>query len=483
MVTEPSAGTGGAGSTSVAVGPSSSGGSSAEGEVSSGGEDASTGEPQFEGPGCTELPVCDRGTFEGHVRIESAEDLAEVSGFTEVTGALEIMNSQDLVCLDALACLQVVGRDVRIQDNAALRSTQGLSALREIGEEGSGFGTGSGDIIVAHNAVLERLAGFSVREVYRSVLILENPSLRRVSAFRELRTVRGLHVTSNSELESLGGLRDVGDVGLCYVSFNGSLCADEIVAVCGDLEVPWHVSVNDNDPSCASVPAGTFEEREWSEGFECYVPGDACPLGQKCMPYNPQGNAIPSNIACRPVVDEPGGPYEACSVLGEQGSGLDTCERHSYCRDGECVPMCRGYHEVGACLSTEARCNANSSGTLRLCEIVCDPILQNCDAGQGCYPIDSAYQCAPVASEPGAGNSGEDCSFINACNAGLACVNPDVRSDCSAEAGGCCTELCDVRERDCQPGLACVPWYEPFPMFPTNLPRHLENVGVCVDPL
>lgn len=416
------------------------------------------------------------------MRIESAEDLAQIEGFTEITGALEIMNSQDLVCLDSLACLEVVGRDVRIQDNAALRSTEGLSALRQIGQQG-GFTESSGDIIVAHNAVLERLAGFSIREVHRSILILENPQLRTVSGFRALQIVPGLHVTSNPRLESLVGLRGVVDVWLCYVSFNESLCADEVVAVCGDVEVPWHVAVNDNDPACASIPAGTFEEREWSEGFECFVRGDACPLDQKCMPISPDGYENPTNLACRPVVEEPDGPYEACSVLGEQGSGLDTCERHSYCRDGKCVPMCRGYHETGACLSTEARCSANSNGAMQLCEIVCHPILQNCDAGQGCYPVDSAFQCAPVASERGAGNSGEDCGFINACNSGLACVNPDVRSDCSAEAGGCCTELCDVAAPDCSPGLACVHWYEPFPMFPTNLPRHLENVGVCVDPI
>ncbi len=464
-------------------GSPSSGGSvssSSSSSTSSSGDESSTGEPQFEGPGCGEPPPCDRGTFEGHMRIESAEDLAQIEGFTEITGALEIMNSQDLVCLDALACLEVGGRDVRIQDNAALRSTGGLGALREIGQESGGGLNASGDIIVAHNAVLERLAGFAVQEVYRSVLLLENPQLRVVSGLRELRTVAGLHVTSNPRLESMVGLRDVVAVWLCYVSFNESLCADEVVAVCGGLESPPKGAAVYNDPGCGSVPAGTFDE--WYEGVECFVGADDCPLGQKCTAVSAEGYPNPTHLACRPVVEEPDAPYEACSVLGEQGAGLDTCERHSYCWYGECVPMCRGYHPSGACLSTEARCRVNSSGTLLLCEAVCDPILQNCDEGLGCYPVDGAYQCAPVASERGAGNSGEDCGFINECDAGLTCVNPDVRSDCSAEAGGCCTELCDVRERDCPPGLDCVPWYERFPPFPTNLPRHLENVGICVDP-
>lgn len=141
------------------------------------------------------------------MRIESAEDLAAVAGFTEVTGALEIMNSQDLVCLDALACLEVVGRDVRIQDNAALRSTEGLSALREIGEAHGGGGDWSGDIVIAHNAVLERLAGFSVREVFRPVVIQENPLLRTVSGFGDVRTLLALWITNNPNLESLVGLR------------------------------------------------------------------------------------------------------------------------------------------------------------------------------------------------------------------------------------------------------------------------------------
>lgn len=60
------------------------------------------------------------------------------------------------------------------------------------------------------------------------------------------------------------------------------------------------------------------------------------------------------------------------------------------------------------------------------------------------------------------------------------CVNPDVRVDCSEDSGGCCTEVCDVTAPDCPGELECVAWHEDYP---TGLPRHLENVGACADPL
>ncbi len=443
---------------------------------SSSGDESSTGEPQFEGPGCGAPPVCDRGIFAGHVRIESEADLAQVAGFTEITGALEIMNSQDLVCLDALACLEVVGRDVRIQDNTALRSTEGLSALREIGQEG-GFMEMSGDIIVAHNAVLERLAGFSVREVYRSVLILENPQLRTVSGFRALQLVPGLHVTSNPRLESLVGLRGVVDVWLCYVSFNESLCSTEVLEVCVAGQTHALGAAVHNDLSCPDIADGLFGELPG--GPRCTYAADDCPLGQKCMPISTDGDTYLDDQECRPVVAEPDRPGEACSILAEEGDGLDTCARHSVCRDGVCVPMCLGTFDYGVCSSTEARCEGNAAGTMNLCEWKCDPISQNCPQGQGCYPVDGLFQCAPSPPSPGAPGSGESCSDINDCSSGLICANPDVRSECTGFPG-CCAEPCDVEAPDCPGALDCVAWYDGYP---TLLPRHLENVGICVDPI
>ncbi len=457
----------------MALGTSSSTGSTPSSDESS------TGEPQFEGPGCGEPPACDRGTFDGHVRIESAEDLAEAAGFTEITGALEIMNSQDLVCLDALACLEVVGRDVRIQDNAALRSTQGLSALREVGQERSGQWSVAGDVIVAHNVVLERLAGFSVQEVHRSLLILENPRLRVVSGFRDLRTLNGLHVTANPNLESLVGLAGVEAVSLCNVSFNDSLCVTEVFEVCGGLETQPSGTASYNRASCQEVPGEIFRDVERS--WECSFRADDCPPGQKCVPVAIDGGSHEDYAACRPVVVNPARPGEPCSQLGGEAEGLDTCERHSTCRDDVCVAMCRGGDEQGACLRPEEFCHVNGSGSLVLCLDACDPILQNCPDGEGCYLVDNSFQCAPAAALEPTG-SGDGCEFINACDAGLICLNPGVRSDCPPNSGGCCVETCDFTASDCPPAFECAALYEPFPSFPGNLPRHLENVGICVDP-
>ncbi len=108
-----------------------------------------------------------------------------------------------------------------------------------------------------------------------------------------------------------------------------------------------------------------------------------------------------------------------------------------------------------------------------------DPRLQDCGDGDGCYPTPNSFGCAPDGGGD-MGGLGEPCEFINVCDPGLFCANPEVVPACND--AGCCAPYCDVSATDdCDavlPGIACVPWYEEG-QEPNSCFR---GVGACVLP-
>jgi hypothetical protein len=97
--------------------------------------------------------------------------------------------------------------------------------------------------------------------------------------------------------------------------------------------------------------------------------------------------------------------------------------------------------------------------------IACDPLVQDCPGGQGCYPdFVDGYLCANAG---GIGVYGE-CQFINDCAPNLACVNSSANSSCNQAVEGCCIAFCDVSFPSC-PGLeTCI-----------SLGIGDPNVGLC----
>lgn len=86
----------------------------------------------------------------------------------------------------------------------------------------------------------------------------------------------------------------------------------------------------------------------------------------------------------------------------------------------------------------------------------CDPLVQDCPKGEGCYLIEDVYDCAPA----GDGGEGDACEFINECQAGLLCiVSPD---------GNVCTPICDPDQASTCASGECEPLSEGDP------------VGVCL---
>jgi hypothetical protein len=222
--------------------------------------------------------------------------------------------------------------------------------------------------------------------------------------------------------------------------------------------------------------------------IECDVWAQDCSEGQKCMPWANDGGSSWNATKCSPLDPNPAQPGDACAVEGSGVSGIDDCDVSSMCWDvdpetnmGTCIAFCSGSEANPVCEDPSTTCAIANEGVLILCLPNCDPLLQDCIEGQACYPIDDDFACAPDASAE-MGVFGNACEFINACDPGLFCANPDAVPNCAG--GGCCSTFCDLSDPDGSaacPGAAggqeCVAWYEEG-----QVPPGYENVGACAIP-
>ena len=83
----------------------------------------------------------------------------------------------------------------------------------------------------------------------------------------------------------------------------------------------------------------------------------------------------------------------------------------------------------------------------------CDPLVQDCPDGEGCYSgPDGGFTCSPA----GSAGEGETCEFINECEPGLACTVEG------------CVPFCDLADAGACGGGECAPFDED------------AGVGVCI---
>ncbi len=82
--------------------------------------------------------------------------------------------------------------------------------------------------------------------------------------------------------------------------------------------------------------------------------------------------------------------------------------------------------------STQAR------GLVLLCEDACNPLLQDCDAGESCQWTGEDWACAGA----GGSHGGDACGGPDECSAGLLCVEGDLVAGCGSSK--CCAYLCDA---------------------------------------
>ncbi len=214
-------------------------------------------------------------------------------------------------------------------------------------------------------------------------------------------------------------------------------------------------------------------------GAECDLWQQDCPRGTKCMPWANDGGNSWNATKCTPIVPDPDGPGEPCTVERSGVSGIDSCELAAMCWNvdaegqGECVPMCEGSPSNPECSDPNRYCAISGDAVLILCLNRCDLLLQNCPRGSGCYLTADEPTCAPDASGE-LGMNGDPCEYINACDPGLVCALPEATPGCTSS--GCCTPFCDLNlANDCPgSGQLCIPLFAPDEAPPGN-----EDVGFC----
>jgi hypothetical protein len=229
--------------------------------------------------------------------------------------------------------------------------------------------------------------------------------------------------------------------------------------------------------------------------FQCDIFTQDCPVGQKCTPYNSESPEIPDTWdgwRCTPLAEDPVPPGEPCHTEGGPTSGIDDCELGAMCYsvdpdtlEGACVNLCMGSADAYFCEDPSTVCEIETGGPVLVCLPICDPVVQDCPAGQACYPIQEDWFCRPDASGD-LGAYGDPCEFITVCDPGLICLDASTVPPGQAceGAAGCCTEVCDITDPagDMQctgaaEGQACVPWYEDG-----EAPPRWEDVGACMLP-
>ncbi|MCY1007994.1 ribulose phosphate epimerase [Nannocystis pusilla] len=219
---------------------------------------------------------------------------------------------------------------------------------------------------------------------------------------------------------------------------------------------------------------GTKECDQWTQD---------CPEGQKCMPYSGDGDNAWESLKCTPVMENAGQVGDPCTVEGSGVSGIDNCDEGNMCWDvvdgvGVCVALCIGSPDAPDCAAPMTSCLISNDGVLTLCLPFCDPLLQDCPGDDLCIPNPQnpdAFLCVLDAS----GEEGQEydaCEYINACDKGFTCANPEVALECDTMAIGCCIAFCDVTEAGVCTGqnAECLAWYEAG-----MAPPGFENVGFC----
>lgn len=222
-----------------------------------------------------------------------------------------------------------------------------------------------------------------------------------------------------------------------------------------------------------------------SVSFECSFLTQDCPPGFKCNAWANDGGSSWNATKCVPIAPDPGEVGEPCTVEGDATSGIDTCELGAMCWDvdpktneGTCVAYCQGDEANPFCEDPDTTCEGRD---ILICLPICCPLEQDCPEGQGCYPVQDDFQCAPDASGD-VGAFGDGCEYVNVCDPGMMCLNSESAPPglpCEGSAG-CCLPYCQVGSGSCSdyhPELECMPWFE----YGTA-PPGFELTGACVIP-
>ncbi|WP_146158018.1 ribulose phosphate epimerase [Enhygromyxa salina] len=232
-------------------------------------------------------------------------------------------------------------------------------------------------------------------------------------------------------------------------------------------------SASDTFDTSLSFYAGA--DNDLASVSDCDTFQQDCPEGEKCVPYASNGGMWDDNH-CVPVTGN-GQAGEPC-VSGGILEGTDDCGVDSFCWDvmedntGVCTDFCQGTSDAPSC-PLDTSCVIANGGSIALCLETCDPLMQACPDGYGCYWANAEYNCLLTMQDNALG---QPCDTMGTCSPGLICVSGEAIPDCESVA--CCGAFCSLSEPECaQPGTECSEFFEEG-----MAPQQYQDVGVCVVP-
>jgi hypothetical protein len=244
-------------------------------------------------------------------------------------------------------------------------------------------------------------------------------------------------------------------------------------------------SSGDTTSTGTSAGDGGFVQIDMSVNAMCSPTAQDCAEGEKCTAYSTDGDGPPSMPwDANKCVDETGNlqPGDSCDIVGGKYTGIDDCAAGSQClltddlgMGGACVEFC---NEQMACDNPNAVCSVYNSGSLPLCLLRCDPLIQDCPTGQGCYQGPALdFICFKSSADPGMGGPGSECAYVNSCQPGNVCLAPEAVEGCDPSFAGCCSPICTVGGMNtCQSTEQCIAAFDP------PVPPDYEDVGFCAIP-
>lgn len=207
-----------------------------------------------------------------------------------------------------------------------------------------------------------------------------------------------------------------------------------------------------------------------------------CPEGDKCIAYASAGGTWDANKCV--AVTGSGASGDECIYDGA-ALGSDNCDAENVCWNaldtdgvliGTCFPFCTGDINNPTCVDPDQTCRVVNDGVITVCLPRCDPLLQDCDEGLGCYwsGTSGTFQCIITS---GGIPSGEPCEFNNDCNPGNYCADAAALETCAGSA--CCATFCDLLEEPtpCVAPLECISFFEEG-----TAPPDYINLGLCILP-
>ena len=240
----------------------------------------------------------------------------------------------------------------------------------------------------------------------------------------------------------------------------------------GETTGPGGTEGSTTDPGNETDESGTTGGTGMVGG-SCDPLAQDCPKAEACYPVGD------GDFDCAPVGN--GNHGDDCEFLNDCGAGLacvlDVCEplcdveTQADCGPGTCEPLEPG-GSVGVCLGSPITCDPGEVEYAGGCYASCDPLMQDCEAGEGCFLVGEpvAFICIP----DGEAVQNEACEFVNSCSAGFTCVTGTALPG-EPNPGGC-TEYCDLSGPEtCPDGLTCIDI-----ITPPDEPAGAENVGACV---